>query len=145
MVWTIKLECLSLDKLLILVDIIHIYKNAPAYDEQKFCNLGPRIRLDFETFGINGPADTVETNGGACNTDSFKITVSGVRGAEKRGAEKRGAEKRGAEKWGAGSGERGAGSGERGAGSRERGAGSEVCVGRYKGSTMVIFSKFGKI
>ena len=33
------------------------------------------LRLDFETFTINGPVDSQEVNGGAC-TDTFKITVS---------------------------------------------------------------------
>ena len=34
------------------------------------------IRLDFETFAIAGPADSLEITGGTCNTDSFKVTVS---------------------------------------------------------------------
>jgi hypothetical protein len=33
------------------------------------------LRLDFETFTIIGPADTVETTGGKCASDTFKITV----------------------------------------------------------------------
>ena len=33
------------------------------------------LRLDFEQFTTQGPADTVETNGGAC-VDSFTVTVS---------------------------------------------------------------------
>ena len=32
------------------------------------------FRLDFETFTILGPADTLETNGGAC-VDTFDVTV----------------------------------------------------------------------
>jgi hypothetical protein len=32
------------------------------------------LRLDFETFTITGPADSKETGGGACSTDTFKIT-----------------------------------------------------------------------
>ncbi len=32
------------------------------------------LRLDFETFTLKGPADTVETSGGAC-TDKFTVTV----------------------------------------------------------------------
>jgi hypothetical protein len=32
------------------------------------------LRLDFETFTITGPADSKETTGGTCNTDTFKIT-----------------------------------------------------------------------
>ena len=36
---------------------------------------GFHLRLDFEQFTTLGPADTVETNGGAC-VDSFTVTVS---------------------------------------------------------------------
>ena len=32
------------------------------------------LRLDFEVFNIGGPADTTETDGGAC-TDTFVVTV----------------------------------------------------------------------
>ena len=31
--------------------------------------------LDFEQFTLNGPADSTETDGGAC-TDQFTVTVS---------------------------------------------------------------------
>ena len=34
------------------------------------------VRLDFETFTTLGPADTVETNGGACQ-DSFVVRGTG--------------------------------------------------------------------
>ena len=34
------------------------------------------IRLDFEAFNILGPSDTIETGGGTCTNDNFKITVS---------------------------------------------------------------------
>ena len=33
------------------------------------------VRLDFETFTIEAPADTVETTGGVC-VDSFQVTGS---------------------------------------------------------------------
>ena len=36
---------------------------------------GFHLRLDFEQFTTLGPADTVETNGGAC-VDTFTVTVS---------------------------------------------------------------------
>ena len=36
---------------------------------------GFNLGLDFEQFTTLGPADTVETNGGAC-VDSFTVTVS---------------------------------------------------------------------
>ena len=32
------------------------------------------VRLDFESFTLRTPADTIETNGGAC-TDTFMVTV----------------------------------------------------------------------
>ena len=35
----------------------------------------PNFRLDFEQFSNLGPADTVETTGGACQ-DSFSVTVN---------------------------------------------------------------------
>ena len=34
------------------------------------------VRLDFETFTTKGPADTIETNGGACQ-DSFVVRGTG--------------------------------------------------------------------
>ena len=34
------------------------------------------LRLDFESFTLLGPADAVETGGGACTRDTFKVTVS---------------------------------------------------------------------
>ena len=37
------------------------------------------LRLDFESFTLLGPADTVETLGGACSRDTFKVTVSYTR------------------------------------------------------------------
>ena len=37
------------------------------------------LRLDFESFTMLGPADTVETLGGACSRDTFKVTVSYTR------------------------------------------------------------------
>ena len=33
------------------------------------------LRLDFESFNLLGPSDSVETDGGACSRDSFKVTV----------------------------------------------------------------------
>ena len=34
------------------------------------------LRLDFESFTLLGPADAIETGGGACTRDTFKVTVS---------------------------------------------------------------------
>ena len=36
------------------------------------------LKLDFETFTIIGTADTLETDGGKCSKDTFKITVEKI-------------------------------------------------------------------
>ena len=47
-----------------LIFNIHFY-----FEKQNFHS------LDFEQFTLNGPADSTETDGGAC-TDQFTVTVS---------------------------------------------------------------------
>jgi len=49
--------------------------SAVTYTIQKCSNDVCWLRLDFEQFSNLGPADTVETTGGACQ-DSFSVTVS---------------------------------------------------------------------
>ena len=41
-----------------------------------------QLRLDFDMFNIMGPSDTIETNGGQCQDDTFVVSQSPSTNAE---------------------------------------------------------------